>query len=124
MKTSTNDMAASKNRRKPDKTNGATDKLKDLIQEEQNQGIQEYLESLTSTEAMKNSVWKATRKPRRSRQQNPSMKNYNIWVRNDKENVGFFQTSEKRLRIFSSCTSLSNQAQATGTQTELTVLAH
>jgi hypothetical protein len=73
------------------KLNKATKELKDWIQEEQNRGIQEYLESLRSTDATEYSLWKATRRLKRPLKHNPPIKNEdNTWARNDKEKAIVF----------------------------------
>lgn len=71
-----------------------------MTQKEQNQGIQEYLESLTPTEATEYSLWKATRRLKRPLQHNPPIKNEdNTWARNDKgKSYRFFETSRKRIQ--------------------------
>lgn len=73
------------------KLNKATKELKDLIQREQNEGIQEYLESLTPTEATEYSLWKATRRLKIPQKHNPPIKNTdNTWARNDKDKANAF----------------------------------
>jgi hypothetical protein len=68
------------------KLNKAIKELKDWIQEEQNRGIQEYLESRRSTDATEYSLWKATRRLKRPQKHNPPIKNEdNTWARNDNE---------------------------------------
>ncbi|XP_076270438.1 pickpocket protein 28-like [Rhynchophorus ferrugineus] len=80
------------------KFNRAIKELRDLIQIEQNQGIQEYLENLTSTEATDYSLWKATKKLRRSQQHNPPIKtSENNWARSNKEKADIFSKHLKNV---------------------------
>jgi hypothetical protein len=86
------------------KLNKATKELKDWIQKEQNRGIQEYLESLRSTDATEYSLWKATRRLTRPLKHNPPIKNEdNTWARNDKEKaIVFSKYLENVLKPFPS----------------------
>jgi len=60
--------------------------LKNLLHNLKNKGIQDYLKGLTPIEVTDYSLWKATRKMKRSQQHIPPIRiNHNTWARMDKQ---------------------------------------
>lgn len=77
----------------PDKTklNKATKRLKEMISQTKNKGIQLYLENLSASEASDYSLWKATKKLKSPQVSIPPIKDENNkWARNDKEKANVF----------------------------------
>lgn len=73
------------------KLNKATKKLKKLLHNIKNQAIQEYLQSLTPTEATDYSLWKATKKCKQPQQHNPPIRiKDQQWARNHEEKAEAF----------------------------------
>jgi hypothetical protein len=65
--------------------------LKLLLNNLKNEGIQNYLQGLTPTEATDNSLWKATRKRKQPQHQiTPIRINLNTWARTDKQKATAF----------------------------------
>lgn len=73
------------------KLNRATKELKDMLLENTNLRIQNYLANLTPSEASDYSLWKATRKLKSTQLHNPPIKDgKSEWARNDKDKVLMF----------------------------------
>lgn len=71
--------------------NEAVRNLKDVLSNEKNQAIQNYLEGLSPTEATDHSLWKATAKIRKTQDFVPPIrKNDGSWARTDKEKANVF----------------------------------
>ena len=65
--------------------------LKNLLHTLKNEGIQNYLQGLTPTEATDYSLWKATRKIKQPQHQIPPIRiNRNTWARTDKQKATAF----------------------------------
>ena len=65
--------------------------LKNLLHNLKNKGIQDYLKGLTPIEVTDYSLWKATRKMKRSQQHIPPIRiNHNTWARTDKQKATAF----------------------------------
>lgn len=73
------------------KLNQATNRLKNMLKEIKNLALQNYLENLTATEVTDYSLWRATRKIKKTNLPIPPIrKTDNSWARSDKEKADTF----------------------------------
>lgn len=73
------------------KLNKAVKELKQLLHEERNRGIQNYLKDLTATEATEYSLWKATKRIKRPQIAIPPLRSEGgEWAKSDKEKAELF----------------------------------
>lgn len=73
------------------KLNKAIKQLKQLIYNEKNKNIEDFLKSLTAPEATDYSLWKLTEKIKTPKQSIPPLRLYNgKWARNNKDKAKLF----------------------------------
>ena len=79
--------------------NRAILQLKELLNSNKNQEIQDYLKNLTPTEATEYSLWKATKKLKQPQNTNPPIRTpQGGWARNNKEKAKIF--AEHLVQVF------------------------